>query len=103
MTPAPLPVEGFDHLHRFTVAPKSPMILKRARDSPAVTSEICSRTASFRGNLNRGSRRGWKNPILALFVKHSEAQPSRDLSGGYRGTSTCRVPKKIQELTIKEL
>lgn len=28
-------------------------ILKRVRDSPAMTSEICSGTSSFQGNLNR--------------------------------------------------
>lgn len=81
----PAPLDGFNRILYVKLSDyPSPVyscsevadILKGAHDSPAVTSEICSRTSSFRGNLNRGSHSGWKNS-LALFVKHSQFQPSR--------------------------
>ena len=51
-------------------------ILKRAQDSPAATSEFCSRTSSFRGNLNRMEKNG--------FVRGST---HHGLSGAFRGTN----------------
>lgn len=60
----PTPLEGYhrtlyvkpsDHPSPVYSRTEVADILKRVRDSPAVTSEIYSGTSSFQGNLNRGS------------------------------------------------
>ena len=49
--------------------------------------DICSRTSSFRGNLNRGSHSGWKNSFVreALAISTITTCPE-----GFHGTSIYR-------------
>jgi len=62
-------------------------ILKRVRDSPAVTSERYSGTSSFQGNLNR-ARGGWKNDFVPNIG--SNRNFNHGLSGSFHGTGTYR-------------
>jgi len=65
-------------------------ILKRVRDSPAVTSEICSGpSTSFRGNLNRGSDSGWRRGFV----------PSRNFNyGSFRGGHNVSVFRGVNKI-----
>jgi len=95
----PTPLEGYNRVlyihpsdHPSPVYSRSEVadILKRVRDSPAVTSEICSGpSTSFRGNLNRGSDSGWRRGFV----------PSRNFNyGSFRGGHNVSVFRGVNKI-----
>ena len=106
----PAPFEGYNRVlyvkpsdHPSQVYTRSEVadILKKVRDSPAVTSDIGSGT-SFRGNLNRSSHGRWRRGFIPRGRGNGTTgskfypRPSGSFRGTYHGHSAGALRERGQ-------